>query len=104
MTEKELKAVVMGFIERLVVQREKNANFDFFLFFDVDSPSQDHTGSDYVFCNTFNDMEGYQIGMVMIDTAMRDRMSRDNMGFSDSDDIQNNTSLRLQGFDGYLVN
>lgn len=104
MTEKEIKAVVTGFVARLLDERDKNTNFDFFLFFDIDSPDQNHTGVDVMFTNTFSSMEGYREGMVMIDVAMRDRMSRGGDGFASDRDVMNNTTLRLLGHDGYLTN
>ncbi len=104
MSEKELKAAVVEFVDRLIDQRDRHANFDFFLFFDVDSPVQDFTGVDVMYVNTFTSIDGFNLGMVMLNSAMRDSVSRDFAGHPDNVDVNNNSGLRILGFDGYLVN
>jgi hypothetical protein len=104
MSEKELKAEIEQFVNRLLEQRNSHANFDFFIFFDIDNPEQDFTSIDTFYTNTFTDVDGFYIGMTLLTSAMVDCISRGFCGDPNDADVSNNTVLRTQGFGGYIVN
>lgn len=104
MKEQELKTLVYGFIQHLSSLQETHHNFDFFMFFDIDSPKPDSEETDVMYVNTFKDEFAYNSGLVMIDTLMHERRVRGMMSDGEHIDVLNNSNLRIRGFGGYIIN